>query len=144
MNTNPVPHPSAGPPGGTRRPIAWQAVLGLGALVLLWPLTSLTGLAGAIGAPARALLVIALIGAAWVGVVGFGRLPRPVLTLTLTGVASGGYLLVADLLVGTGASGGLGAVAVPFLLLDLVGGGALWGVLAGLLAAGVQKLRDGR
>lgn len=121
----------------------WQAVAGLGALVLLWPLTSLTGIAGAIGAPARALLVIGLIGAAWIGVVGFGRLPRPVLTLTLTGMAGGGYLLLADLLVGTGVSGGAGVVAAPFLLLDLVGGGALAGVLAGLVAAGVQKLRGG-
>ncbi|HLS63732.1 MAG TPA: hypothetical protein VK060_10165 [Ruania sp.] len=144
MNTPPVPHPPTGSPGTRRPPIVWQAVLGLGALVLLWPLTSLTGLADVIGAPARALLVVALVGAAWVGVVGFGRLPRPVLTLTLTGMAGGGYLLLADLLVGTGASGGLGAVAVPFLLLDLVGGGALWGVLAGLLAAGVQKLRAPR
>src|SRR5699024_5913907 len=150
MNTPPVPQPPTGSPGTRRPPIVWQAVLGLGALVLLWPLTSLTGLAdvtgaparalpavgrgraarggvggavpgrralaplgplpsppglaAALGAPARALLVVALVGAAWVGVVGLGRLPRPVLTLTLTGMAGGGYLLLADLLVGTGAS----------------------------------------
>ncbi len=144
MNTTPTPGRPTGPTSTPRPQIVWQAVAGLGALVLLWPLTTLTGIADAIGAPARAVLVVGLIGAAWIGVVGLGRLPRPVLTLTLTGMAGGVYLLLADLLAGAGVSGGLGLVALPFLLLDLVGGGALWGVLAGLVAAGVQRLRGGR
>src|SRR5699024_1967532 len=156
MNTRSNPGP--GPDDGTYRsahqwqqpahppqpPVVWQAVLGLGALVLLWPLTSLTGVAAAIGPATRALSVIALIGATWIGVVGLGRLPRPILTLTLTGMAGGGYLMLADLVAGAGVSGGLGLVALPFLILDLIGGGAAWGVLAGLCAAGVQKLRGRR
>lgn len=127
-----------------RTPIVWQAVFGLGALVLLWPLTSLTGVADLIGAPARAIGVIVIIGAACVGVVGLGGLPRPILTLVLTGMTGGLYLILVDLFVGMGAAGGLAAVAVPFLLLELVGAGALWGALAGLVAAGVQKLRGAR
>lgn len=142
-------HPVGSPPRGPEsarppQPVVWQAVLGLGALVLMWPLTSLTGVAAVIGAPARAFGVIVVIGATWIGVVGLGRLPRPILTLTLTGVAGGGYLLLADLVAGAGVSGGLSLVALPFLLLDLIGGGAAWGVLAGLCAAGVQKLRGRR
>ncbi len=119
-------------------------MFGLGALMLLWPLTSLTGVADLIGAPARAIAVMAVIGAACVGVVGLGGLPRPILTLVLTGMAGGGYLLLADLFVGMGVAGGVSALAVPFVLLELIGGGALWGGLAGLVAAGVQKLRGVR
>src|SRR5699024_2210498 len=164
MNTTPSPGPedfpqrsldrpadrSAGlPPGRSSQqwrqpPVVWQAVLGLGALVLLWPLTSLTGVAAAIGPAPRALAVIAVIGATWIGVVGLGRLPRPILTLTLTGMAAGAYLVLADLVTGAGVSGGLSFVAVPFLILDLIGGGAAGGVLAGLCAAGVQRLQRQR
>lgn len=141
MDPTRVPQPPARLP---RPPVVWQAVLGLGALVLLWPLTTLTGLAAVLGAPVRAVLVVGIIGAVWVAVVGLGQLPRPVLTLTLTGMAGGTYLLLADLLAGAGSSGGLGVVAFPFLALDLIGGGALWGVLAGLVAAWVQRVRGTR
>lgn len=122
-------------------PIAWPAVLGLGALVLLWPLTGLTGVAGAIGTIPRAIGVVAVIGAAWIGVVGFAGLPRPIFTLTLTGMAGGLYITAASLVAGVAAGGGMSALGLPFLLLDMLGGGALWGVLAGLVAAGVQKVK---
>lgn len=117
-------------------------MFGLGALVLLWPLTSLTGIVDLVGPAPRALAVVALIGAAWIGVVGLGNLPRPVLTLTLAGAAGGCYLAVVDLMVDT-ASGGRAAIALLFVLLDMIGGAA-WGVLAGLVAAGLQKLRGRR
>lgn len=118
-------------------------VFGLGALVLAWPLTSLAGVADAIGAPARAIGVIALIGAVWIGVVGFSRLSRPVLTLTLTGVASGLYLTVAEVVTSAAASGTLSLFSL-LALVDPAIGGALGGVLAGLVAAGVQRLRGVR
>lgn len=116
-------------------------MFGLGALVLLWPLTSLTGVADLIGAPARAIGVVAIIGTAWVGVVGLGGLPRPILTLVLTGMVGGGYLVAVDLFVGMGIGSGASVLVAGIILLELIGGGALWGALAGLVAAGVQKLR---
>jgi hypothetical protein len=106
---------------------------------LLWPLTGLTGALGT-GAP-RALTIVGITAAVWIGVVGLGRVPRPVLTLTLTGLA---YGLVA-VLVGTlvpalagfgGPGGGPAWTIVPALVFD-----AGWGALAGLVAAGVQRLR---
>ena len=144
------PHTSASPAGAqhptdprpSRPPIVWQAVFGLGALVLLWPLTSLTGVADAIGPAARALGVIVLVGAAWVGVVGLSPLPRPVLTLTLTGVAGGFYLTAAQMLASAASSEGVSLLSL-LVLADLLVRGALGGVLAGLVAAGVQRLRPG-
>ncbi|HIZ34751.1 MAG TPA: hypothetical protein H9815_03145 [Candidatus Ruania gallistercoris] len=137
----PLPPGGAQPAHSPRPPIVWPAVFGLGALVLLWPLTSLTGVADTIGPAVRAIAVIALIGAAWIGVAGFSPLPRPVLTLTLTGVAGGLYLTAAQLLT-SAASSGVSLLSVA-VLADLVVRGAFGGVLAGLVAAGVQRLRAG-
>ncbi|SEE73017.1 hypothetical protein [Ruania alba] len=121
-------------------------MFGLAALTLLWPLTSVTGLADAIGNPARALLLITLIGGAWIGVVGLGRVARPIATLTLTGLAAGVITLVASVVVtGLGAeSGGLSgapAFALPLVAVEMVGSQTLLGALAGLVAAGVQRAR---
>lgn len=138
------PHLPAQPAPGRPAPstIPWAVVAGLATLALLWPLTGLTGVLGT-GAP-RALTIIGITAAVWIGVVGFGRVPRPVLTLTLTGVAYGLVAVALGQLVPVlGAFGGPGGSAagpawtiVPALLVD-----ALWGALAGLAAAGVQRLR---
>lgn len=140
-----TPHPSYSGTAHTpsRPPLSWAAAFGLGALVLLWPLTTLTGVAEVIGPLVRAVGVIAVIGAAWIAVVGLGGLARPVLTLTLTGLAGGLYLVAAALIAGT-ASGALSLISAGFMVLDMLATGAFWGVLAGLAAAGVQKLRANR
>jgi len=123
----------------TRAGISWPLVAGLASMALLWPLTGLTGLGGT-GAP-RALGIVALTAVVWIGVVGFGRVPRPVLTLTMTGLASGVVALLVSTLFGGVGLGGEGAAAwtaVPALAMD-----AGWGALAGVVALGVQKARGG-
>ncbi|WP_129785124.1 hypothetical protein [Promicromonospora panici] len=138
------PHLPAQPaPGRPASPtIPWAVVAGLSTLALLWPLTGLTGALGT-GAP-RALTIIGITAVVWIGVVGLGRVPRPVLTLTLTGVAYGLVTVALGLLVpalgGFDGPGGSAAepawTIIPALLSD-----AFWGALAGLAAAGVQRLR---
>lgn len=118
--------------------VPWALVGGLATLALLWPLAGLTGVLGT-GAP-RALTIIGITAVVWIGVVGLGRVPRPVLTLTLTGVAYGLVAHAVGLLVPVlGGVGGPGGgplwTIVPALLFD-----AMWGALAGLAAAGVQRL----
>lgn len=117
--------------------IPWAVVAGLAALSLLWPLTGLTGLFGT-GAP-RALTIIGITAVVWIAVVGLGRVPRPVLTLTLTGVVYGLAITLLGLVPALGGFGGPGGAAwtvIPELLMN-----AFWGALAGLAAAGVQRLR---
>lgn len=137
------PQPSPRPQPGPQAPaVPWAVVTGLSALALLWPLTGLTGVLGT-GAP-RAFAVISITAAVWIGVVGLGRVPRPVLTLTLTGLAYGlvGVALsqLAPVLAGFGGPGGAGVepawTIIPALLVD-----SFVGLLAGLVAAGVQRLR---
>lgn len=104
-------------------------------MALLWPLTALTGVGS--GAP-RALTIVGITAAVWIGVVGFGRVSRPVLTLTLTGLAFGVLTFLLSLLfsgVG-GGPGGASWTALPALAMD-----AFWGFLAGLVALGVQRAR---
>lgn len=110
-------------------------------MALLWPLTALTGVGGT-GAP-RALAIVGLTALVWVAVVGFGRVARPVLTLTLTGVVFGLVAMATSLLFGGVGLPGETAAAwtvVPALAMD-----AFWGFVAGVLALGVQKARgEGR
>jgi hypothetical protein len=104
-------------------------------MALLWPLTALTGIGT--GAP-RALGIVAITAVVWIGVVGFGRVPRPVATLTLTGLAFGIVAMAVSMLFGGVGMPGAGAAwtAVPALAMDTV-----WGALAGLVALAIQKAR---
>ena len=125
----PVP-PSAGRPAQPSGP-PWLVILGLASLALLLPLTALLGFGD--GA-ARALTLLGLIALAWIGVVGFAPVRMPVLTLTLTGTAYGVITLLIGTVFGT-ADGPIWALLVA-LALD-----AFWGMIAGLLAFGIQRLR---
>jgi hypothetical protein len=134
MNAPDVDDPPAGPASSV-----WALIIGLAGPALLWPLTALTGLRAALGGGPAAMLVITVTAVLWIGVVGFGRVPGPVRTLTLTGLL---YGLVTQLLsavvTDTGADSSVGPwwTALPVLLLT-----TLLGFLTGLAAAGVQRLR---
>ena len=75
----------------------------------------------------------------WIGTVGFARVARPVLTLTICGAAHG-FLTLAfgGLLAGTGliSSG----PAVFMALIPSLGMGAGIGALTGLAAYGIQAM----
>lgn len=133
MTSSEIPQPTRPATGR----VQWPLVGGLACMALLWPLTALTGLGS--GAP-RALTIVAVTAVVWIGVVGLGRVARPVLTLTLAGVAFGVLALLMSLVFsgvdGAGGPGGVGWTAVPALAMD-----AFWGFLAGLIALGVQKAR---
>jgi hypothetical protein len=125
----------------TTTAVQWPLVFGLGSMALLWPLTALTGIGGT-GAP-RALAIVGLTVLVWIGVVGLGRVARPVLTLTLTGLVFGLIAIATSLVFGGVGLPGEDAAAwtvIPALAMD-----AFWGFVAGLIALGVQKARgEGR
>lgn len=132
-------HPSSEPEPGRPDGIRWPLVAGLAAMALLWPLTGLTGVGGS--GPGRAFAIIGITAVVWIGVVGFGRVARPVLTLTLTGLAFGIVATATSMLFGGPGLLGDGAAAwtvVPALAMD-----TFWGFVAGLLALAVQRARAG-
>lgn len=127
-----VPGPDTEPQASRSPGIPWLLILGLSSLALVWPLTGLLGIGE--GGP-RAFTIIGLIAVTWIGVVGFGRVQRPVLTLTLVGIGYGVFITVFGIM--AGGRNGLDAWGTPILLaID-----ALLGLIAGLLALAIQKLR---
>lgn len=119
------------PPTTVRPALPWLLIVGLASLSLLWPLTNLIGIGQ--GAP-RALTIIAIVAVTWIAVVGFGRVPRPVLVLTLTGLAHGAISMIVAAIFG-GVDGPIWTLFVAIVI------DAFWGAVAGLLAFAIQQMR---
>lgn len=122
------------PSSTARTSLPWLLILGLSSLSLLWPLTNLLGIDS--GAP-RALTIVAVVSVTWIAVVGFGRVPRPVLVLTLTGLGYGIITMVVAVVFGAN-DGPIWTVFVG-LVID-----AFWGAIAGLVALAIQQMRKPR
>lgn len=131
----PVPRPSRPTDPAPPARLSWPTVLGLGSLALLWPLAAL--LVPDAGGPGRALTIVGVTALVWVGVVGLGRVPRPVLTLTLAGLVFGVVAAGVSALVGVDGDRAAWTV-LPALVLDTA-----WGAVAGVVAAAVQRARGG-
>ena len=110
--------------------LPWLLIVGLSCLALLWPLTNLIGFSG--GAP-RAILLVVIIAAVWIGVVGFARVPNPVAVLTLTGIGHGVITLIVSAIVG-------GATRPIWVYAMSLGVDAFWGAMAGLVALAIQAM----
>ena len=120
-------------------------MLGLGAIALVRPLARITGADESLGAPAGSLLLTLLVTAVWVAIVGLGRVPRPVLTLTLAGLVYGLAVVPLSAVASTALTGTLqGPIAVPFAIVPILATNAVWGAVAGLLALAVRSARGER
>lgn len=121
-------------PAPVRPGLPWPLIVGLSALALLWPLAELIGIGQ--GAP-RALTIITIIALVWIGVVGFGGVPRPVLVLILTGIGHGLIAMIAAAVFN-------GFDRPVWTMFIALGVDAFWGAVAGLLALAVQRTRGNR
>ena len=121
----------------SKRPLSWPLIVGLSSLALLWPLTGLWPILG--DGAVRALILLGLTGAVWIGTVGFARVARPVLTLTICGAAYGFLnLALGGLLASTGMTGAGPSMLMAFIPSVAMGAGV--GALAWLAAAGIQAM----
>ncbi|NLP82510.1 hypothetical protein HF576_01485 [Microbacterium sp. CFH 90308] len=138
---DPPPHP-ASPPMPARGRISWASVIGFGTLGLLWPVLRLVRLDAVIGDTGTALVALVATLLVWILGAGFGDVPRPVLTLTLSGVLSGALVIATTVLVGEWPDYGVG--------LNVTAGGievaraAGLGALAGAIATPIQRTRRRR
>lgn len=146
--TDPTHHspPPVQPRTPPRRPaLSWPVVISLGLLALARPLARITGADETLGTPGGPLLLTLAVTAAWVLVVGLGRVPRPVLTLTLAGVTYAVATLPLSAVLSTVIDGApSGPLVNPVAIAPVLVLNAGWGALAGVLALGVQRLRGGR
>lgn len=138
MPSNNVPETATVRPG-----VKWQLVPALGAIALVLPLARMTGLAEVV--PSGPWLLTVLVSLVWIGVVGLGRVPRPVLTLTLAGLAYGVAIIPLSAAVSTVLTGTVqGPLVMPIAVVPILLMNGLWGLLAGLLAGAVQRLKGAR
>ena len=118
-------------------------ILGLGLLALVRPLASIVVEQSGheLGAAPR-LLLTAAITLVWVAAVGLGRAPRPLLTLVLAGLVYAVAAIVLSGILSPLLLGHLsGSLAQPLAIVPMLLVNALWGLIAGLLALGVRRLR---
>jgi hypothetical protein len=139
MSEPTLPSDAADSAGRPPARISGAAVLGFGALGLLWPVLHLSGVESLVGEPATAAIVFLGTLAVWVLGAGFGRVPRPIATLTLSGALFGTLLTAAWLLVDGFPEYGP-VLAIVGAVLE-VGRAAGLGALAGLVARAIQRRR---
>ena len=118
----------------------WPLILGLAALALIRPIISMVGLSEAIGQPVVSIAVTLLISLVWIAVVVRARVSRPVVTLTLTGLAYGVFAILISAVFTPILTGQLqGPATNVFALVSVLLTNALWGLIAGLIARTVMS-----
>jgi hypothetical protein len=118
----------------------WPLILGLAALALIRPIISMVGLSEAIGQPVVSIAVTLLISLVWIAVVVRARVSRPVVTLTLTGLAYGVFAILISAVFTPILTGQLqGPATNVFALVSVLLTNALWGLIAGLIAQTVMS-----
>jgi len=119
--------------------INWPIIVGLAALALVRPLLDLIGLLDLMGE--RATNMILTIGTliTWLAVVVSKRLNRPLLHLVLTGLLYGVFTILISATFAPFFSSQ--SITNPFAVGGIVIVYALWGLLIGLIAAAILKMR---
>lgn len=118
----------------------WPLILGLAALALIRPIISMVGLSEAIGQPVVSIAVTLLISLVWIAVVVRARVSRPVVTLTLTGLAYGVFAILISAVFTPILTGQLqGPATNVFALVSVLLTNALWGLIAGWIAQTVMS-----
>lgn len=118
----------------------WPLILGLAALALIRPIISMVGLSEAIGQPVVSIAVTLLISLVWIAVVVRARVSRPVVTLTLTGLAYGVFAILISAVFTPILTGQLqGPATNVFAFVSVLLTNALWGLIAGWIAQTVMS-----
>lgn len=121
----------------------WPLVVGLGALALIRPLDRIIeDQAEITHHPATSVLITVGISVAWILIVGFSRIREPLLTLVFTGLSYGVLSLLLSAVLSPILIGHLdGPLANPAGLVPALAVNAIWGLLCGVLALGLQRIR---
>lgn len=139
-------------PATASRPTAsrpsWGIAVLLAAIALVRPALSIVGAQDALGRPLTPILLTVGISLAWVAILGFTRVRRPLLTGVLAGliyavVALVGSSVLSPVLTGE-LQGPLATPVPPIAVLAVLFTNAAWGAVCGLVAWGIQRARGVR
>lgn len=149
--SDPRPDPAHGarfdPPSPAPGRPPYALVAGLGTLALVRPLVRIVeDQTGAGGSAAVPIALTVVISAVWIAVIGLLPVPRPVLTLVLVGLIYGVLSIALSAVLSPMLEGHLdGPLAHPQGIIPALTVNIVWGLLAGLAAAGVRHVvRDRR
>lgn len=125
------------------RSLHWPLIVGLGVLALVRPITNIVREQAGFGQiQAIPVTLTLLISLAWVLVVGLSKVADPILTLLFTGLTYGVLATLLSAVLSPILTGQLqGPLTNPIALLMMLVVNGVWGLAAGVLAWGLQRLR---
>lgn len=122
------------------RDIRWPLATGLGLVALMRPVLNIFGVMDEVK-PAGPVVATVAISAVWVVTILLARAPRPVLTLVVAGLSYGVLAIALSGIVSPIKDGELrGPLATPIAIVPVLTVNALWGLLTGLVAAGLRRV----
>jgi hypothetical protein len=111
----------------------------MGALALIRPFMSITGLMEGLGRPFGSIFMTVLISVAWLAIVVLARVREPIFTLIFTGLVYGAFAIVISAILSPILTGELaGPITNPFAIVSVLITNAIWGLIVGVIALGIQ------
>jgi hypothetical protein len=121
--------------------LPWPLIIGMGALALLRPFLSITGIMDRLERPLGPILLTLLISLAWLLIVIYVRAEQPLLTLIYTGLAYGVFAIVLSALLSPILTGRFsGPLTNPYAAVSVLITNAIWGGIIGLCAVVIRGL----
>lgn len=134
MNSN-FPHPS-----GVNEDLNPRLIVMLGLLGLVPTIFASDGIADHVGSDTPTYLAL-LVGLVWIAVVGLGNMPKPIQTLTMTGLTCGGLFIVIGAILTAIIEGQIFFYLLPLELVSVIIGATIAGAVCGVLAYAIRVAR---
>jgi hypothetical protein len=127
----------------TVKALNWPLILGLGTTALIRPLVRIVeDRSEADLSPLVPIVMTLCITMVWIAAVGFTRVREPLLTLVCTGLTYGVLAILLSAILSPILTGHLdGPLAHPIAIVPVLIVNAIWGLVAGAIALGIQRAR---
>ncbi|MFS0658919.1 hypothetical protein AB1L07_08795 [Niallia alba] len=122
----------------------WGVITTLSFIALIRPVMSMLGISEAIGKPVASITATIIISLVWIIAVVFRQEPQPIKTLIFVGIGYGILAIVISGIFSPILTGHLqGPLTNPFAIISVLMTNAIWGVITGIIAYAVLKIKRG-
>lgn len=120
----------------------WGFIATLSFITLIRPVMSMLGISEAIGKPVASITATIIISLVWIIAVVFRQEPQPIKTLIFVGIGYGILAIVISGIFSPILTGHLqGPLTNPFAIISVLMTNAIWGVITGIIAYAVLKIK---
>lgn len=120
----------------------WKLIAVLSFIALVRPLMSTFGISDAIGQPFASITVTIIISIVWIITIFIKRDSRPILTLISVGIGYGILAIIMSGIFSPILTGQLqGPLTNPVGILSVLVTNAIWGLITGLIATALLKIK---